>query len=62
MADFENPFSYIFNAQPRPGMAVPSYEQLQTRRKIAASLMAQKHPYPRNIGEAAILRRVCSCS
>ena len=51
MADFENPFSYIFNAQPRPGMAVPSYEQLQTRRKIAASLMAQKHPYPRNIGE-----------
>src|SRR4051812_5874946 len=50
--EFENPLSFIFNAKPTPASAVPSYEQLQTRRKIAAAMMAQRSKgYPKTLGE-----------
>lgn len=42
-------FSTIFGA--KPGAGVPTYEQLQMRRKIAESLLGQKSRYPKTFGE-----------
>lgn len=47
--DQNNPFSFIFGA--KPGAGVPTYEQLQMRRKIAESLLGQKTRYPKTFGE-----------
>jgi hypothetical protein len=44
-----NPLSFIFGAKPAAG--VPTYEQLQMRRKIAESLLGQKSRYPKTFGE-----------
>ena len=44
-----NPLSFIFGA--KPGAGVPTYEQLQMRRKIAESLLGQKSRFPKTFGE-----------
>jgi hypothetical protein len=44
-----NPLSFIFGA--KPGAGVPTYTQLQMRRKIAESLLGQKSRYPKTFGE-----------
>src|SRR5262245_38131471 len=43
--------SYFFTAQPNQAQGIPSYDQLQMRRKLALALAAQKRPYPKTIGE-----------
>ena len=45
----QNPLSFIFGT--KPGAGVPTYEQLQMRRKIAESLLGQKSRYPKTFGE-----------
>lgn len=48
--DSSNPLiSTIFGAKPAAG--VPTYEQLQMRRKIAETLLGQKNKYPKTLGE-----------
>ena len=44
-----NPLSFIFGT--KPGAGVPTYEQLQMRRKIAQSLLGEKSRYPKTFGE-----------
>src|SRR5206468_8035422 len=44
------PLSYAFDANAAPG-SVLSYEQLQSRRKIAEELAGRQLGYPKNIGE-----------
>jgi hypothetical protein len=44
-----NPLSFIFGT--KPGAGVPTYEQLQMRRKIAESLLGQRSKFPKTFGE-----------
>jgi hypothetical protein len=48
--DQSAPLSYAFDANAAPGSAL-SYEQLQSRRKIAETLAGRQLGYPKNIGE-----------
>jgi hypothetical protein len=50
MPDTYNPFSYIFNANAKPGEPL-SYEALQSRRRIAEALMGKRSPFPKTFGE-----------